>query len=390
VIASADPTSICEGETSTLTADGASTYSWSHSLGSGSSKTVAPSITTIYSVTGTSTAGCTNTASVTVTVNLLPTVTASADPTSICEGEISTLTAGGASNYSWSHSLGSGAIKTVTPNSTTTYTVTGTNTEGCTGTTTVSVTVNPNADATINPVGNLCDNQSLIILTAATPGGLWSGEGITIPSTGAFSPANVGTGTYTITYMISGQCGDTATIDITVYSSPEVTAYATDESCFNGNDGQAWVEVTNGTPPYTYLWNTYHTISNLNDLAPGVYHVTVTDTHNCSDRDTVIINPGIGDCYQTHIYVPNIFAPDGRGNAENEYLRVYGKGIKDLDFKIFDRWGNEVFHTTDINVGWDGTYKGQPALAGDYTYMLRVTYYNGNNESLKGHIYLIR
>ncbi|MGB4229157.1 MAG: gliding motility-associated C-terminal domain-containing protein, partial [Bacteroidales bacterium] len=315
---------------------------------------------------------------------------ASADPTSICEGEISTLTAGGASNYSWSHSLGSGAIKTVTPNSTTTYTVTGTNTEGCTGTTTVSVTVNPNADATINPVGNLCDNQSLIILTAATPGGLWSGEGITIPSTGAFSPANVGTGTYTITYMISGQCGDTATIDITVYSSPEVTAYATDESCFNGNDGQAWVEVTNGTPPYTYLWNTYHTISNLNDLAPGVYHVTVTDTHNCSDRDTVIINPGIGDCYQTHIYVPNIFAPDGKGNAENEYLRVYGKGIKDLDFKIFDRWGNEVFHTTDINVGWDGTYKGQPALAGDYTYMLRVTYYNGNNESLKGHIYLIR
>ncbi len=390
VIASADPTSICEGETSTLTADGASTYSWSHSLGSGSSKTVAPSITTIYSVTGTSTAGCTNTASVTVTVNLLPTVTASADPTSICEGEISTLTAGGASNYSWSHSLGSGAIKTVTPNSTTTYTVTGTNTEGCTGTTTVSVTVNPNADATINPVGNLCDNQSLIILTAATPGGLWSGEGITIPSTGAFSPANVGTGTYTITYMISGQCGDTATIDITVYSSPEVTAYATDESCFNGNDGQAWVEVTNGTPPYTYLWNTYHTISNLNDLAPGVYHVTVTDTHNCSDRDTVIINPGIGDCYQTHIYVPNIFAPDGKGNAENEYLRVYGKGIKDLDFKIFDRWGNEVFHTTDINVGWDGTYKGQPALAGDYTYMLRVTYYNGNNEKLSGHIYLLR
>ena len=54
-------------------------------------------------------------------------ITASASSSSICNGASSTLTAGGASTYTWSHSLGSGASKTVTPTSTTTYSVTGTN-----------------------------------------------------------------------------------------------------------------------------------------------------------------------------------------------------------------------------------------------------------------------
>ncbi len=388
--ASATPSSICSGSNTILTANGASTYTWTDGTNnySGNNINVSPTTNTTYTVTG-SNGQCTATITVSVTVNPLPSITASATPNIICNGESSVLSVSGANTYSWSHSLGSGSSVSVTPTSTTTYTVTGSDGQ-CTASTAITVTVNNSASATINPVGNLCDNQLLVILTAATPGGIWSGTGITNANTGAFSPANVGAGNYTITYMISGQCGDTAIINITVHPSPVAIAHATDETCFNGNDGQAWVEVTDGTPPYTYLWNTFHTISNLNNLAPGTYYVTVTDVYNCSDRDTVTIKPGTGDCYQTHIYVPNIFAPDGSGNPENEFLRVYGKGIEIIDFKIFDRWGNKVFQTTDINVGWDGTYKGKPALAGDYTYVLNVTYYNGKTENLSGHIYLLR
>jgi len=190
--------------------------------------------------------------------------------------------------------------------------------------------------------------------------------------------------------MISGMCGDTATTEISIYDSPDATAYATDETCIDANDGIAWVEVTGGTPPYAYLWSTYHTLDSIANLAPGEYYVTATDFHNCSDKDTVLIKPGTEDCYITHIYVPNIFSPNDKGNPENEHLRVYGKGIKTIDFILFDRWGNEVFHSTDINMGWDGTYKGEPALTGDYTYVIKVDYLNGNNETLKGHIYLLR
>ncbi|MDI6833265.1 MAG: hypothetical protein QMD02_05385, partial [Bacteroidales bacterium] len=163
VTATASPTSICNGQTSVLTASGANTYSWSGGLGTGASKTVTPSATTTYTVTGTSTAGCTGTATVSVTVNPLPTVTASASPSAICNGASSVLTASGANTYSWSGGLGSGASKTVTPSTTTTYTVTGTSTAGCTGTATVSVTVNPlpTVTATASPT-SICNGQTSV------------------------------------------------------------------------------------------------------------------------------------------------------------------------------------------------------------------------------------
>ena len=390
VIASANPNSICYNEVTTLTASGANNYSWSHSLGTGSSVTVAPTTNITYTVTGTNIYNCSNTASVSIVVNPIPTVNITASSTTLCQGDETILTATGAESYSWSHGLGTNNIITVSPSSTTTYTVVGTNTAGCSATASIAITVNPNADATINPIDPLCDNQGQITLTAHTSGGLWSGTGITNQVLGTFSPAIAGTGTHTITYMISGMCGDTATTEISIYDSPDATAYATDETCIDANDGIAWVEVTGGTPPYAYLWSTYHTLDSIANLAPGEYYVTATDFHNCSDKDTVLIKPGTEDCYITHIYVPNIFSPNDKGNPENEHLRVYGKGIKTIDFILFDRWGNEVFHSTDINMGWDGTYKGEPALTGDYTYVIKVDYLNGNNETLKGHIYLLR
>jgi len=146
VTASASPSSICIGGSSTLSASGANNYTWSHSLGSGSSKTVAPTSTTTYSVTGTNQYGCTGTATVSVTVNPLPSVTASASPAAICNGATSVLTASSnitGTTYSWSGTLGTGSTKTVTPTGTSSYTVTGTSPAGCTGTATVSVTVLP-------------------------------------------------------------------------------------------------------------------------------------------------------------------------------------------------------------------------------------------------------
>jgi hypothetical protein len=65
---------ICIGESTTLTATGASTYTWSNGLGSGFSKTVSPTTTTIYTVTGAATNGCTSQSNITVTVNPLPIV----------------------------------------------------------------------------------------------------------------------------------------------------------------------------------------------------------------------------------------------------------------------------------------------------------------------------
>jgi hypothetical protein len=131
-LSASDPV-LCLGESSTLTASGASTYAWSHGLGSGSSKPVSPSATTTYTVTGTDLNGCTGTAQVTITVNPLPIITLTATPDSIRLGDTALLTASGGVDYAWSHGLGVAVSHTVSPGSTTTYTVTGTDANGCVG-----------------------------------------------------------------------------------------------------------------------------------------------------------------------------------------------------------------------------------------------------------------
>ncbi|MDD2594155.1 MAG: hypothetical protein PHT45_07435, partial [Bacteroidales bacterium] len=125
-------------------------YNWSPTTGISfaniNSPTTAITATApgVYTLTWnvTSTYGITCTDQVSITFDN-PTVSASASPSTICSGASSVLTASGASTYNWSHSLGTGSSKTVSPTSTTTYTVTGTTAEGCTGTAEVTVTVHP-------------------------------------------------------------------------------------------------------------------------------------------------------------------------------------------------------------------------------------------------------
>ena len=93
---------ICTGDSTTLTATGASTYSWS-TVETTPSINVSPSIDTVYVVIGTDVNGCTSLDTVSVTVNPLPTVNLGNDTTSICQGDSVLLDAGsGHTNYLWS------------------------------------------------------------------------------------------------------------------------------------------------------------------------------------------------------------------------------------------------------------------------------------------------
>lgn len=126
---------VCDGQAINLTAGGATTYTWNTGA---TSSTIAPvpSPNTTYSVIGAS-GTCSNTAVITVTVNTLPTINATTSNTIICTGETVTLTANGASSYTWSP-IGTGSSISVSPNVTTTYTVTGTDANGCENNSTVT------------------------------------------------------------------------------------------------------------------------------------------------------------------------------------------------------------------------------------------------------------
>lgn len=129
---SSNSLNICSGQTATLNASGATSYTWSNNANS-SIINVSPSATATYSVTGTDANGCTNFVSQIVTVNPLPIVSIVSNHTLICAGETASLTAFGATTYSWSVSQGVSLI-TITPSITATYSVIGVDANNCSNT----------------------------------------------------------------------------------------------------------------------------------------------------------------------------------------------------------------------------------------------------------------
>jgi gliding motility-associated-like protein len=101
----------------------------------------------------------------------------------------------------------------------------------CGDTQTTNITVANQFVATINLAGPFCESSTSTILTAVDGGGVWSGNGITNTNNGTFDPVTAGPGTHTITYEISGACGDTQTVDIVVIPDEDATINPIDSAC---------------------------------------------------------------------------------------------------------------------------------------------------------------
>ncbi|MEI6853107.1 MAG: PKD-like domain-containing protein, partial [Bacteroidota bacterium] len=274
VSATATPATICNGQSTDLTGSGANTYSWLPGSLSGSPVNVSPTSTTIYTVTGTSAAGCTGVGTVTVTVNPLPLVTASATSPSICLGSCTDLTAGGASTYVWNPGGMTGTTINVCPGTNTTYTVTGTSAAGCTGQNTVSVTVVANpvttASATLNPI---CVGQSTTLQGGGASAYVWQPGGM-VGSSVVVSP--IVTTTYTVTGT-SGNCSSSATITITVNPVPSLNITPANPAICNG---QSVALTLNSTVALSGCsWNPTTGLTPSNSCNPTA-NPTVTTTYN--------------------------------------------------------------------------------------------------------------
>lgn len=210
---SVNSVTICAGGSATLTANGASTYTWSTSS-SGASIVVAPTVATNYTVTGTSAIGCTNTAVASVNITSSPAI--SVTSATICAGNTATLTASGVSSYTWSTGSNNASVH-VSPGSTSVYTVSG-QASGCAPSApmTATVTVNALPVVSVTPVsGTLCTNNSPVALTGSPAGGTFSGTGV---SGNTFNPATSGAGTFTVTYHYTdaNSCTNTAAETVAV------------------------------------------------------------------------------------------------------------------------------------------------------------------------------
>lgn len=286
VVANASSLSVCNGESVTLSGSGtAASYGWDNGVTNGVA--FAPSTTTTYTVTGTSSSGCSATDQVTVAVNALPTVSASASSTSICEGENTTLDATGADTYLWDNGLGSGASQPVSPIVTTTYSVTGTDGNGCENTDNITITVNSLPTANAGADQSICTGSATTIsasggVTYSWDNGLGSGVSHLVSPTSST--------TYNVTVTDANGCIDSDNLLVTVNALPVINLGPDQQLCF-GNT--ATLDAGSGFSNYN--WSTTENTQTILAPASGIYSVTVTDGNGCQNSDDVniTINPEI-------------------------------------------------------------------------------------------------
>lgn len=277
ITVSANPTvavssiSVCSGNSGILSASGATNYSWNTGATT-TSITVTPSITTNYTVVGTNAAGCTNTKTVSVTVNTSPTVAVSS--ATVCFGTAASLTASGATTYSWSTGATTSSIS-VTPTISTNYTVIGTTT-GCANTKTLSVTVNATPTVAVSSA-TVCRGTSANLSATGATTYSWN--------TGATTPSISVTPTITTNYTVTGTttgCVNTRTLSVTVNATPTV-AVSNATVCVGSS---ANLSATGAT---SYSWNTGATTSSI-VVTPTItsnYTVVGTNAAGCSNTRTV-------------------------------------------------------------------------------------------------------
>jgi hypothetical protein len=276
-ISPVNPT-ICAGGNQTLTASGATSYTWSQG-GNTAGINVSPATNTNYSVTGT-TNGCIGTASTLVTVSgaLTPAFT-NASP-SFCAGGNTVLSLTQAyTTYAWSNGANTPNINVTTGG---TYSVTVTDASGCTGSAAVTVGVTPNpTPAFTNTSPSFCaGGNTNLSLTQGYSSYNWSN--------GATSPTiNVTTGgSYSVTVTDGNGCTGVASVTVSLIPNPTPTfTNASPSFCAGANTN---LSLTQGFSLHN--WSTGETTPSINVTTGGTYTVTVTDGNGCTGVASVNVN----------------------------------------------------------------------------------------------------
>ena len=175
---------------------------------------------------------------------------------------------------------------------------------------------------------------------------------------------NLPAGTYTITIQDSKNC---STINKAVIVSPSailVNVIVQNISCADQEDGLIEIRVSNGAPPYTYLWSTGSTATSIHDLAAGLYTVTVTDQKLCVNTTDATVAAGTGDC----LFIPNAFSPNNDGINDRWVLRNI-KLFPNNTMQVFNQWGQQLYSAAPYLEPWDGRHNNNLLPPGTYYYI---------------------
>ncbi|MCH8903732.1 MAG: gliding motility-associated C-terminal domain-containing protein [Bacteroidetes bacterium] len=175
--------------------------------------------------------------------------------------------------------------------------------------------------------------------------------------------------TLIVVSIITPGCMDTISKTIVVYPSPDV--FLPEDTSICPGETISLSAVTNDAFALSYVWSTGDTAATITATYPGNYSIAATNQYGCSAKDTVLITD---DCNkqscENSIFIPNAFSPNG--DNMNDILYVLGEDINLFEFVIFNRWGQKVFTSSNINSGWDGTLNGKPINPSVFVWYLKA------------------
>lgn len=332
--------------------------------------------TIIYSVDGV----CDVTLSEDIVVYNPPTIEASQD-TAVCPGDVASMWAGGAVQYSWQPTDGlnqsNGNEVLANPDQTIVYTVTGYSEQGCSGQNDIQVVVFPAPQIVVNGPFGICQEESVQLLASGLASYTWSGEGLNA-------------------YDVSDPLAD----------PQQSTTYVVAGFDNNGCYGESEIEVQVILPVASFVSDFYSGVSSFNPLITNTsvgevfywdfgngdstvtYDVTevVQPEFSGVQQYTVTLTSAIGDCISTYsaifnsyydselLVIPNVVTIDG--NNKNDHFRILCQNMELLNVEIFDRWGKLVGAYSGPDNKWD------PAEFGAATY-----YYHYEAKGLDGEDY---
>ncbi len=359
---------------------------------------VNPTVQTTYTVT-ISWGGCQIQRTCTITPNAAAQLTPPADVNS-CENGSITLTASStngtirwSTNPNFTNAV-TGTTFTLTPPITNgTIYVQATTPEGCSTTDPIQVSVQP-VNIVLQPSGpqNFCagDDAQLSVINQDVNDLLTFGWSNNLPGSATQTVSPTVPTTYTVTVTNQFGCTTTASFSLTPVSL-SVSIQNLDKDTLCPGETTRLQAVPGASGNYTYLWTggADQQIATVSINQNETYSVTITDDNGCTATADADLAFRDLRCARPYIFLPSAFTPNDDTN--NDRIMVRGANIQRLYFVIYDRWGEEVYQTTNItDQGWDGNYKGKQLSPDAYGYFFRAECIGGEVYEEKGNLTLLR
>jgi gliding motility-associated-like protein len=255
---------------------------------------------------------------------------------------------------------------------------------GC-GTDTLPVTVmfNYKPGIATSPDTSICKTGTALLGASSSPGATIQWTGL------SGNPVAVtASGSYQVIATNAAGCKDTGTVNVTVV---DLSAYLTATPNVTIQGKTVVLETTNKyqvvawMPQSQFPNQTAATQSIVMGDSSQTFSVVLRSVNGCTDTATVRVTI---DPTSFNIYVPNAFTPNFDG--KNDVFYILGPTIKEIELRIFNQWGQQIFATKDKGRGWNGLFNGQPQPAGVYVYTVKAVLYNGTIITQKGTLLLIR